>query len=94
VVARFGGEEFVLLMPETSEPEAVDTVRRLQRELTKTFFLANNDRLVITFSAGVARWHLGEVDTDVLERADRAMYQAKLAGKNRVSSAEDDPLVL
>ncbi|WP_028536137.1 GGDEF domain-containing protein [Paludibacterium yongneupense] len=89
VVARFGGEEFVLLMPETSEAEAVDTVRRLQRELTKTFFLANNDRLVITFSAGVARWHLGEVDTDVLERADRAMYQAKLAGKNRVTSAEE-----
>lgn len=89
VVSRFGGEEFVLLMPDTSLEEAQDTIRRLQRELTKTFFLANNDRLVITFSAGVAQWHLGERDIDVIERADQAMYQAKLAGKNRVCSAED-----
>lgn len=90
VVARFGGEEFVLLMPDTPLDEALETIRRLQRELTKTFFLANNDRLVITFSAGVAQWHLGERDIDVIERADQAMYQAKLAGKNRVCSAEDD----
>lgn len=90
VVARFGGEEFVLLMPDTPLDEALETIRRLQRELTKTFFLANNDRLVITFSAGVSQWHLGERDIDVIERADQAMYQAKLAGKNRVCSAEDD----
>ncbi|WP_293238504.1 GGDEF domain-containing protein [Paludibacterium sp.] len=89
VVARFGGEEFVLLMPDTNHDEAMETIRRLQRELTKTFFLANNDRLVITFSAGVAQWHLGERDIDVIERADQAMYQAKLAGKNRVTSAEE-----
>jgi diguanylate cyclase len=90
VVARFGGEEFVLLMPDTPHEEAMETLRRLQRDLTKTFFLANNDRLVITFSAGVALWHLGERDIDVIERADQAMYQAKLAGKNRVCSAEAD----
>jgi diguanylate cyclase len=88
VVARFGGEEFVILLPDTSPDDARHNLQRLQREMTKTFFLANNDRLVITFSAGVAKWHLGERDTDVIERADRAMYQAKLAGKNRVISAE------
>lgn len=91
IVARFGGEEFVILMPDTPEDEAVSTVQRLQRELTKTFFLANNDRLLITFSAGVAKWHLGEQEADVLERADQAMYQAKLNGKNRVHSAEEQP---
>jgi diguanylate cyclase len=90
VVARFGGEEFVLLMPDTPHDEAMETLRRLQRDLTKTFFMANNNRLVITFSAGVALWHLGERDIDVIERADQAMYQAKLAGKNRVCSAEAD----
>ncbi|UTH72644.1 diguanylate cyclase [Chromobacterium sp. IIBBL 290-4] len=89
IVARFGGEEFVILMPDTPETEAVQTVQRLQRELTKTFFLANNDKLLITFSAGVARWHLGEMESDVLERADQAMYQAKINGKNRVCSAEE-----
>ncbi|GGY21909.1 GGDEF domain-containing protein [Paludibacterium paludis] len=90
IVARFGGEEFVLLMPDTAPAEAMQTIQRLQRELTRTFFLANDDRLVITFSAGVAQWHRGETDMEVIERADRAMYQAKLAGKNRVFSAEDD----
>ncbi len=90
IVARFGGEEFVLLMPDTGPIEAMQTIQRLQRELTRTFFLANNDRLVITFSAGVAQWHRGEADMEVIERADRAMYQAKLAGKNRVFSAEED----
>lgn len=89
IVARFGGEEFVILLPDTPLDEALEILQRLQRELTKTFFLANNDRLVITFSAGVAKWHLGEQDTDVIERADQAMYQAKLSGKNRVNSAED-----
>ncbi|OHX13173.1 GGDEF domain-containing protein [Chromobacterium sphagni] len=89
IVARFGGEEFVILMPDTPENEAILTVQRLQRELTKTFFLANNDKLLITFSAGVARWHLGEQEADVLERADHAMYQAKINGKNRVCSAEE-----
>ncbi|POA99100.1 GGDEF domain-containing protein [Chromobacterium sinusclupearum] len=90
IVARFGGEEFVILMPDTPETEAIQTVQRLQRELTKTFFLANNDKLLITFSAGIARWHLGEQEADVLERADHAMYQAKINGKNRVCSAENE----
>lgn len=90
IVARFGGEEFVILLPDTPAPEAIQAIQRLQRELTKTFFLANNDRLLITFSAGVAKWHLGERDTDVIERADQAMYQAKITGKNRVCSAEAD----
>lgn len=89
VIARFGGEEFVILLPDTAAPEAIELVQRLQRELTKNFYLANQDRLVVTFSAGVAQWHLGEQDTDVIERADRAMYQAKLAGKNRTLSAEE-----
>ncbi|MBV8680573.1 MAG: diguanylate cyclase [Aquitalea sp.] len=93
IVARFGGEEFVLLMPDTPVDEAIDTVQRLQRELTRTFFMANNDRLVITFSAGVARWHLGEQDIEVIERADQAMYQAKISGKNRVVSAEPDRMI-
>ena len=87
-LARFGGEEFVVLLPDTGINEAVELVQRLQRELTKNFYLANQDRLVVTFSAGVALWHLGECDTDVIERADSAMYRAKLAGKNRTLSAE------
>ncbi|WP_230369233.1 GGDEF domain-containing protein [Paludibacterium denitrificans] len=89
IVARFGGEEFVILLPDTPLDEALEILQRLQRELTKTFFLANNDRLVITFSVKRSQVAPGEQDTDVIERADQAMYQAKLSGKNRVNSAED-----
>ncbi|SCK05708.1 diguanylate cyclase [Vogesella sp. LIG4] len=88
IVGRFGGEEFIVLLPDTAAAEAVDLMQRLQRELTKNFFLTGSEKLVVTFSAGVAEWHRGEQDIDVIERADRVMYQAKLAGKNRTLSAE------
>jgi len=88
IVGRFGGEEFIVLLPDTPSAEAVDLMQRVQRELTKNIFLTGTEKLVVTFSAGVAEWHRGEQDVNVIERADRAMYQAKLAGKNRTLSAE------
>jgi diguanylate cyclase len=87
-VARYGGEEFIILFSETDLEQAVSVVRRLQRELTKRFFLHNNERLLITFSAGVAMLAPGESQEAVFARADKAMYQAKVQGKNRVVSAE------
>lgn len=83
-VARFGGEEFVLLLPATEIKEAVLVLQRLQRELTKRFFLHNNDKVLITFSAGVTLVGAGEARNDAITRADNAMYQAKRKGKNRV----------
>ena len=87
VLARYGGEEFLLLLPETQTEEAVNVMTRLQRNLTKAFFLHDNERLLITFSAGVAQRREGESQAVVIERADKAMYQAKRAGKNRVCAA-------
>ena len=87
-VARYGGEEFIILFSETDLEQAVLVMRRLQRELTKRFFLHNNERLLITFSAGVAMLAPGESQDAVFARADKAMYQAKVQGKNRVVSAE------
>jgi len=86
-VTRYGGEEFVLLLPDTGLEEAVETIERLQRELTKKFFLHENERILVTFSAGVALCNPEESQQDVLGRADKAMYQAKKAGKNRVVAA-------
>lgn len=88
IVARFGGEEFVILLPETGIDEAVAVITRLQRNLTKKFFLHNNERLLMTFSAGVAQRMPEETQDAVLERADKALYVVKQTGKNRVLAAE------
>lgn len=86
-VARYGGEEFLIILPDTDLKEAMETIERLQRELTKKFFLHNNERKLITFSAGVALRADNEDKEDLIGRADKAMYHAKKTGKNRVVSA-------
>ncbi len=83
-VARFGGEEFIILLPDTGTSDAQQALVRLQRELTKRFFLHNNEKLLITFSAGVTELRPGEDQASVIKRADEAMYEAKRTGKNRV----------
>ena len=87
VIARYGGEEFVILLGDTTAADAVNVMMRVQRELTKRFFMHNNERVLITFSAGVAQRSAGESQDDLVERADRALYRAKEAGKNRVFAA-------
>ena len=91
-LSRYGGEEFVILLPETSVEDSVIVLQRLQRELTKRYFLANNDKLLITFSAGVTVVGHEEPQTSAIERADVAMYQAKATGKNRVVIAPGQPI--
>jgi diguanylate cyclase len=86
-LARYGGEEFVILMPDTGLDDGIEAMVRLQRELTKTFFLSGNEKILITFSAGIAQLQAGESGADAIRRADRAMYLAKRAGKNRVMGA-------
>jgi len=83
-MARYGGEEFVILLPDTVLQNGVEAMQRLQRELTKRLFLQNNERVLITFSAGVAQLELDETVENAVKRADEAMYLAKRAGKNRV----------
>jgi diguanylate cyclase len=89
VVARYGGEEFLILLPDTEIDEAIEVMVRLQRELTRRFFMHGNERLLITFSAGVSRFEAGEDQASAVARADAAMYQAKRTGKNRVLPATE-----
>ncbi|NTV95248.1 MAG: GGDEF domain-containing protein [Thiobacillus sp.] len=83
-LARYGGEEFVILMPDTALDDANKAMIRLQRELTKNFFLAGKEKILITFSAGVAQFASADTGEDAIHRADQAMYLAKRSGKNRV----------
>jgi diguanylate cyclase len=86
-LARYGGEEFVILLPDTALANGVEAMTRLQRELTKQFFLAGTEKVLITFSAGVAQLAADETGPAAIKRADQAMYLAKRSGKNRVLGA-------
>jgi diguanylate cyclase len=83
-VARWGGEEFVILLPSTSVDGAVSVMLRVQRQLTRAFFLHNDKKVLVTFSAGIAQYQNGDDQDLVIRRADAALYAAKAAGKNRV----------
>lgn len=83
-IARYGGEEFIIILPETSLNDAVSALTRLQRELTRRIFLHNNEKVLITFSAGVTELRPEDNQNSVVKRADDAMYKAKNSGKNRV----------
>jgi diguanylate cyclase len=82
-IARFGGEEFVVLLPDTPATEAQQVLTRLQRALTEALFLHEGREVFVTFSAGVSAWRAGEPMAAALERADEALYEAKRSGKNR-----------
>ena len=83
IVARFGGEEFVVLLPGVPVDEAQGTLTRLQRTLTASLFMHDGREVFVTFSAGVTRFRPGEALEAALERADEALYEAKRTGKNR-----------
>lgn len=86
-LARFGGEEFVVLLPATPLAEAQQALTRLQRSLTEALFLHEQREVFVTFSAGVTAWRPGEALEAALERADEALYEAKRSGKNRTCTA-------
>ena len=86
-LARFGGEEFVVLLPGTDVAEAQQTLTRLQRSLSEALFLHDGREVFVTFSAGVTGWRAGEALETALERADEALYEAKRTGKNRTCIA-------
>ena len=83
IVARFGGEEFVVMLPGVVVDEAQVTLTRLQRTLSASLFMHDGREVFVTFSAGVTRYRPGEALEAALERADEALYEAKRTGKNR-----------
>ncbi|MGE8210873.1 MAG: GGDEF domain-containing protein [Stenotrophomonas rhizophila] len=87
-IARIGGDEFVLLLPETPAADSMSTLLRLQRSLAQRPLQLDDTRVPVHFSAGVAQWQAGEPVDGLLRRADAALYAAKRVGKNRVQAAD------
>ena len=91
--ARFGGDEFVLLLPMTTGKQAHDVVERVRLALTVQAVELANVPVSMTISVGIAAYHPGEPQSldMLLERADLALYRAKKAGRNRID-VDDTPL--
>jgi diguanylate cyclase len=84
LIGRYGGEEFIVLLPDSRLDEAVAVMGRLQRELASKQIAWAKQQLVVTFSAGVAARGKGENLEAFINRADHALYEAKRVGKDRV----------
>jgi diguanylate cyclase (GGDEF)-like protein len=88
IVARFGGEEFCLLCEETDAQGAANLAERVRQELECTTFETELGKLKVTCSLGVATYpDHGRNREGLFEGADRALYKAKHAGRNRISAA-------
>ena len=83
ICARYGGDEFILLMPRTRTDEAVILLDRLRKRAGTIFVPAGQ----ITISCGAAEWagHPDETPQDILRRVDAALYDAKRVGRDRVA---------
>ncbi|HET9207362.1 MAG TPA: diguanylate cyclase [Burkholderiaceae bacterium] len=90
-LARWGGEEFLLLMPGTRADDARVVLDRLRGAIAEGGFDAIAPQLTVSFSAGVAEVLEGEAQDAAIDRADRALYRAKQAGRNRVEVALLEP---
>lgn len=90
-VARFGGEEFVVLLNDNNAAGAAIIAERIRQTVASTVFEADNDRLLATISIGIAEAEKFDTDIDrIIERADRALYEAKSRGRNCVHTFEID----
>ena len=92
-IARFGGEEFVILMPETQQDQALNVAEGVREAIASCPFHFKEQPVSITTSFGIAEFFKGDNGEKVFSRADRALYQAKEEGRNRcVVASEPTPV--
>ena len=97
VPARFGGEEFSILLPETPPEHAMEIAERIRRAVAEREFEVEtaSEPIRATVSLGVAAFPKDGVDAnELIHQADLAVYRAKLQGRNRVLGASTEPLLL
>jgi diguanylate cyclase len=87
-IGRFGGEEFVILMPGTTVEKAATVLEELRNGIENSPFHFKNERVTITISIGFTDFRQDDTLDQVFERADKAMYRAKGDGRNQVMQAD------
>ena len=87
-IGRFGGEEFVILMPGVTPEQGATALEELRNGIEHAPFHFKNEPVPVTISIGFTELRDGDTLESSFERADRAMYQAKEAGRNRIVAAD------
>jgi diguanylate cyclase (GGDEF)-like protein len=91
IAIRYGGEEFILLMPHTGSINGIILAERIRQSIACTVLNYNNNAISITISGGLASYPTdGDISSDILTVADQGLYQAKGAGKNIISIFKED----
>lgn len=86
-LARFGGEEFILLLPQTRQDEAYQAAEKIRQHISECPFNFQGKPVQITISIGVTEFNPGEAQENWVQRADEALYQSKSNGRNRTTLA-------
>ena len=88
MVARFGGEEFIILLPHTGTERAFEKAEELRKQIASLTIEDNNVTASVTVSMGVSTFPtLANTDASLISGADNALYEAKRSGKNCVKIA-------
>jgi diguanylate cyclase (GGDEF)-like protein len=88
-VARFGGDEFAVLLPHCDTDTAVKVANRIRSETTRANFgVASSEQTAITVSVGVALARHGDSSESLFKRADEALYASKKGGRNQVNCVD------
>lgn len=93
IVCRYGGEEFVIILPSTDLTEACVAAEKIRAAVENTEFIHNGTKIPVTISLGVAQVAIGrETGEQTLARADAALYHSKENGRNRISKHTEDDI--
>ena len=89
LIGRMGGEEFMIVFPETAQEAAWALLDDIRAQFCKFDYIGSRGRLHVSFSAGLAEWQPDQPLAGWLQEIDRLLYAAKAAGRNRVLTATD-----
>lgn len=90
-IGRYGGEEFGVIMPDATAHEARNVLDAVRQSFSRIVHAAGNESFQVTFSGGVAGYPDHEDAADLATRADEALYQAKIEGRNSVREYTEEP---